>query len=130
MSNHTSYINWIIFLLMSVLLFFMVFSNLFVDPRFPSPVLSNQLHVIWQLNFICTCFFPLWAHMTFVPLFYITFFHPVPMGEKHIIIYLFFEWFYITWKQENTFVLCLLPTWAFNMWSNDIIWKEFFLLSL
>jgi len=43
------------------------------------------------------------------------FFHQVLMWEKHIIIYLFSEWFYIAWKQEYTFVLCLLPTWASNM---------------
>jgi hypothetical protein len=58
------------------------------------------------------------------------FFHPMPMGEKHPIIYLFFEWFYVAWKQEYTYVFFLLLKWPSNMWSNHIIWKEFFLLSV
>jgi len=40
-------------------------------------------------------FFPLWAHMIFVPLFYIYFFPSKANWEKNFIIYLFFEWIYV-----------------------------------
>jgi hypothetical protein len=71
-------------------------------------------------------FFPLWVHMTFVPLFYIYF---LPSKwEKNLIIYLFFEWFYVTWKQEYHFVLYLLPTWA-SIWHYTILEKKIVVLA-
>jgi hypothetical protein len=109
---------------MLVLLFFMTFFGLLWTP-YSFHHLSNQLHVIWRLNFICICFFSPCGHTWLLSLSSTSFFfHPVPMGEKHMIIYLVFEWFYITWKHEYTFVLCLLPTWASNMLWNHIIRKE------
>jgi hypothetical protein len=92
-------------------------------------VKSTTCHLTF--GFTCICFFfLLWAHMTFVPLFYIIFLSSSANGGKNIIIYLLFEWFYVAWKQEYTFVLCLLPTWTSNMWSNHIIQKEFFFVIL
>ncbi len=43
-------------------------------------VKSTTCHLTF--GFICICFFPLWAHMTFVPLFYIIFLPSNANGGK------------------------------------------------
>jgi hypothetical protein len=45
----------------------------FCGPIVLFTIFVNQLHVIWHLDLYAYVFFPLWAHMTFVPLFYIIF---------------------------------------------------------
>jgi hypothetical protein len=95
---------------------------------FTSFVKSITCHL--TIGFYMHMFFPLVGPHDFCP-FVLHHFFPIKCqwGKKYHHLFVF-EWLYIAWKQEYTFVLCLLPTWASNMWSNHIIWKEFYLLSM